>query len=275
MRFLPSLLILLMTSAIVTAADPAIIPRPSSLELGHGTLRIDQGERIIVTDATRATGEYLADLLAPAIGARRNVVSGVDDDSNHGDIILLVANRPDLGDEGKKDRWKECPDYQARMKAARLKNEEELQSHVIKRISTFLATKGKRTIGWDEIEQGGLAPRGSGDELARGEAGDHRGNGGARRRDDADAELLFGLLPVEGEGPAEGDWRVFADRKSLCTRDRQTDYMAFPRACAVAEVCWTPMNRRDFVDFSARLPTHLKRLDALGVHYFTEPATQP
>jgi hexosaminidase len=43
--------------------------------------------------------------------------------------------------------------------------------------------------------------------------------------------------------------------------------MAFPRMSALAEVLWTPRTRRDFADFSARLPTHLARLDALDVNY--------
>jgi len=44
------------------------------------------------------------------------------------------------------------------MKREGLKNEEELQSYFVGRIEKFLNSKGKRTIGWDEILQGGLAP---------------------------------------------------------------------------------------------------------------------
>ncbi|MEJ2617154.1 MAG: beta-N-acetylhexosaminidase, partial [Ignavibacteriaceae bacterium] len=62
------------------------------------------------------------------------------------------------GDEVPKDRWKACPKDQARMKSLGLKNEEELQSYFIKRISNYLNSKGKKVIGWDEILQGGLAP---------------------------------------------------------------------------------------------------------------------
>ncbi|MEZ4997996.1 MAG: family 20 glycosylhydrolase [Bacteroidales bacterium] len=38
-----------------------------------------------------------------------------------------------------------------------LKDEHELQSYFIKRIEAFLATKGKKIIGWDEILEGGIA----------------------------------------------------------------------------------------------------------------------
>jgi hexosaminidase len=46
----------------------------------------------------------------------------------------------------------------------------------------------------------------------------------------------------------------------------QVEYMAFPRGCAFAEVVWSP-DRRQYDDFLGRLRGHLKRLDALGVHY--------
>ena len=52
------------------------------------------------------------------------------------------------GDEVPKFRWKECPKCQARIKTEHLKNEDELQSYFIKRISNYLYSKGKNVIGW-------------------------------------------------------------------------------------------------------------------------------
>jgi hexosaminidase len=48
---------------------------------------------------------------------------------------------------------------------------------------------------------------------------------------------------------------------------KHVEYMAFPRVSALAEVVWTPKDRRDYADFSARLPIHLQRLDILDVNY--------
>jgi hexosaminidase len=42
--------------------------------------------------------------------------------------------------------------------------------------------------------------------------------------------------------------------------------MYFPRACAFAEVAWSPAERR-WAEFEPRLARHLERLDALGVNY--------
>jgi hexosaminidase len=59
--------------------------------------------------------------------------------------------------------------------------------------------------------------------------------------------------------------------------EAQVDYMAYPRAAALAEVLWSPVSRRSWDDFSRRLPSHLRRLDVIGVKYFKEPvaATAP
>ena len=62
------------------------------------------------------------------------------------------------GDEAIKDQWKASPQVQARIKALGLKDEHELQSYFIRRMDSFLAAKGRRLIGWDEILEGGLAP---------------------------------------------------------------------------------------------------------------------
>ena len=48
---------------------------------------------------------------------------------------------------------------------------------------------------------------------------------------------------------------------------RDVDYMAYPRAAALAEVAWTPQADRQYADFTARLAPHLKRLELLGVNY--------
>jgi hexosaminidase len=43
--------------------------------------------------------------------------------------------------------------------------------------------------------------------------------------------------------------------------------MAYPRACALAEVLWSPRQDRDLAPFLTRLKTHFQRLDAASVNY--------
>lgn len=60
------------------------------------------------------------------------------------------------GDEAPRDRWKLCPDCQARMAAEGLESEARLQSWLIRKVEEYLAAKGRRIIGWDEILEGGV-----------------------------------------------------------------------------------------------------------------------
>jgi hexosaminidase len=45
------------------------------------------------------------------------------------------------------------------------------------------------------------------------------------------------------------------------------EYMAYPRACAMAEVLWSPGEAKDYKDFLRRMEVHVKRLDQLNVNY--------
>ena len=62
------------------------------------------------------------------------------------------------GDEAPKFRWEHCAKCQKRMADEDLADEHELQSYFIKRIESFLNSKGRKLIGWDEILEGGLSP---------------------------------------------------------------------------------------------------------------------
>lgn len=62
------------------------------------------------------------------------------------------------GDEAKYDRWKACPDCQAKKKEQGLENYHQLQGYMTRRMEKFLMAHGRRLIGWDEILDGGLEP---------------------------------------------------------------------------------------------------------------------
>ena len=46
------------------------------------------------------------------------------------------------------------------------------------------------------------------------------------------------------------------------------EYLLFPRLFAMAEVLWSPKDRRDEEDFLKRVPAALKRVDQAGVNYY-------
>ena len=55
------------------------------------------------------------------------------------------------GDECTRKYWKECPVCQAHIKREGLKGVEEIQPWLTRHLVEYLAKKGRRAIGWDEI----------------------------------------------------------------------------------------------------------------------------
>ena len=68
------------------------------------------------------------------------------------------------GDEVPRDRWRECPKCQAKIKELGIKGddlhsaEDYLQSYVMSRMEQFVESNGRHIIGWDEMLDGELAP---------------------------------------------------------------------------------------------------------------------
>ena len=200
------------------------------------------------------------------------------------------------GDECPKDRWKECEFCQARIESEGLADEHELQSYFIARMEKYLNARGRQIIGWDEILEGGLAPNAAVMSWRGVEGGIKAANAGhnvvmsptshcyfdyCQSEDkENEPEAIGGLLPLEqvysldpvpGELPADKHSYIIGVQGNVWTEyirtPEEVDYMTFPRACALAEVAWTPPELRDWDDFRDRLDGMLRRLDVLRVHY--------
>jgi hexosaminidase len=52
---------------------------------------------------------------------------------------------------------------------------------------------------------------------------------------------------------------------------RDVEYLVFPRLAAVAELAWTPANRRSWEDFRVRVGAQAKRWSALGINFYRSP----
>ena len=61
------------------------------------------------------------------------------------------------GDEAPRSEWEKCPKCQALMREKGFTREAELQSYLITTVEQYLAGKGRKIIGWDEILEGGVS----------------------------------------------------------------------------------------------------------------------
>jgi len=198
------------------------------------------------------------------------------------------------GDEAPKDQWKNSPDAQARIKELGLKDEHELQSYFIKRMDTFLAKHNRRLIGWDEILEGGLAPgatvmswRGESGGIAAAKAGhdvvmaptDYTYFDYYQAKENEPIaiggflplETVYGYNPVPDALTSEQAKHILGVQAQVWTEyiptPEKAEYMAYPRACALAEIAWTTLANKNYDNFTQRLKTHCNRLKALNVNF--------
>ncbi|GAB2447169.1 beta-N-acetylhexosaminidase [Streptomyces incanus] len=202
------------------------------------------------------------------------------------------------GDECPKDQWRASDVAQKRIADLELADEDALQSWFIGHFAGWLAERGRRLIGWDEILQGGLAPgaavsswRGYAGGVAAARAGhdvvmcpeqhvylDHRQDAGPEEPVPIGyvrtLEDVYRFEPVPAELTPEDAGRVLGTQANawseVTENQARVDYQVFPRLAALAEVAWSALPapaERDFADFERRMAAHYRRLDALGVAY--------
>jgi hexosaminidase len=199
------------------------------------------------------------------------------------------------GDECPKTSWKKCPHCQNLIKQLGLKDEFELQSYFIRRIEKFANDHGHEIIGWDEILQGGVAPHAKVMTWLEMQGGIKA----ARMHHDvvmtpytkyyldyyqADPETeqicmgdlttlrtMYEYEPVPDSLTAEEKKYIIGVQGCVWTeymKDmKRVEYMAYPRACAIAEAGWSSEDHKDWDSFVHRLEVHFSRLDCMKVNY--------
>lgn len=208
------------------------------------------------------------------------------------------------GDECPKVRWEKCPCCQAKIAELGLKDDENytaehyLQGYVTSRMEKFLAQKGKKLIGWDEILEGEIAPNATVMSW-RGVAG---GLQAVRMGHDAimtpntffyldyyqslDKEneplAIGGYLPVEkcySYEPTTPDMtdeekaHILGVQANLWTEYISTPdhlhYMLLPRLAALAEVQWCQPEVKDWERFLDSADDFCAIYDVMGYKYGT------
>ena len=200
------------------------------------------------------------------------------------------------GDEAAKTSWKDCPDCQRRMKEENLESLEQLQSYMIHRVEAYLASKGRKIIGWDEILEGGVSQsatvmswRGTEGGIQAIKSGndvimcpgkycylDHAQDAPFLEPESIGGylplEMVYGYEPVEEAIPAEGVHHLIGVQANLwteyVTEDSHAEYMYWPRAVAIAERGWSKDSCNDYENFKARVKTAMDRLSDKGYKVF-------
>jgi len=195
------------------------------------------------------------------------------------------------GDECAKNFWEESDAVKQLMKKEGLKNQEEVQSYFEKRVEKIVESKGKKVIGWDEILEGGLAPnaavmswRGVKGGIQAAKMGhsvvmspttffylDYM-QGDASLEPPVYATLRLNKTYSYEPVPDSVDPKyIIGGQANLWTEQvyntRHMQYMIWPRAMAVAEVLWTPKEKKDWKDFTNRVEGSFERLDYEQVKY--------
>lgn len=205
------------------------------------------------------------------------------------------------GDECPKTSWEKCGKCQAKISQLGLKTdsrhtkEERLQSHVISHAANFLASKGRKAMGWDEILEGGLA-EGAMVMSWRGEEG---GIAAAKmghdvvmvptshfyfdyyqteNRDSVPLAIggyvplskVYGYEPIPA-GLTESETRhIKGVQANLWTEYIpdywQVEYMELPRMSALSEVQWSSAPK-DYGGFLERLSRMKRHYAANGYHF--------
>lgn len=211
-------------------------------------------------------------------------------------IDLFPSNRIHIGgDEANIDHWRKCPEMKALIAELSLASEEELHSWFIRQMDSFLTSRGRQLIGWDEILQGGLAPgavvmswRGEQGGITAAQAGhdvvmaptshtyfdyyqgppqsEPKAIGG-----DLPLAKVYAYEPIPAALTAEQAKHVLGGQGQLwgefISTESHRQYMTYPRAAALAEALWSQPKDRNYDGFLARLAEHFKRLKALNVNY--------
>lgn len=175
------------------------------------------------------------------------------------------------GDEAPKKYWKKCAQCQQKIQTEGLQDEEHLQTYFTNRIATYLKSKGKRIMGWNEIVSPQLQPDAiihywikHEDQVKQAVEGGHKMINSHFFHYYLDYKYcLHPLRKVYNYDPVFPDLSPIGKNNIIGveaplwtewvpTRDR-LHWQAFPRLFAMAETAWTHSENKKFKEFKMRL----------------------
>lgn len=195
------------------------------------------------------------------------------------------------GDEAPHNFWEKNPAIKALMQKEGLKTMEQVQGYFTKRVEAIVQSKGKKFIGWDEILDGGpsqsttvMSWRGVEGGIKAAKLGHEvvmspstyayldymQGDVAVEPKNYASLRLnkAYQFDPAEGISDVK---YIKGGQGNLWTEQiynmRHVEYMLWPRAMAIAESVWSPVNRKNWTNFYGKVEDHFKRLDVAHINY--------
>ena len=215
------------------------------------------------------------------------------------------------GDECPKESWKSCSLCQKRILEEGIKpdkkhtSEQLLHTYVVKRIGKYLARYNKKIIGWDEIlegkhdstatimswrgDAGGISAALSGHDVIMSPGpnglyldyyqGDSKVEpvaiGGC-----STLEKVYNYNPVPDTlvligkehhiiGVQANNWSEYFYNNNIL------EYHMYPRSLALAEIAWSDIERKNYMDFERRIENACVRLDGHDINYHIPLPEQP
>jgi len=187
-------------------------------------------------------------------------------------------------DEVEKDSWADSEACRNLMKEMGFDKIEQLQTWFVDRIQSFLSSKGKEIIAWDEIMEGGI----NSDVNVMfwrdwlGEVPDKTVNNGNRiifvptyplyfSRLDSALFPVYHIQKLFDAIPEEKQFLIRGAQACIWTEQIPSENMAdkhiYPRLLALSEATWTKKDLRDWNSFKQRLTNQLLFLDSENVKH--------
>lgn len=206
------------------------------------------------------------------------------------------------GDECVKDRWKACPKCQKKIEELGLKDvgryskEDYLQSWFMGEVASYVQSKGKRVIGWDEIlegvpmddsvimswrgTEGGITAARMGHDVVMTPTSDmyfDQSQTLASQLEEIPVGGFINVMKVYSYEPLPASLTPEQQKHILgcqanvwceyMPEERIRQYQMLPRLAALSEVQWTMPERKNYKDFLKRLPKMLSIYDHYGYNY--------
>lgn len=197
------------------------------------------------------------------------------------------------GDECYKGYWEKDSACKALMEKLKIRHVEDLQGYFMNRVKDMVKAKGKKTIGWDEVLEGGISNeatlmlwRGwlSKEIIRKAKTGGYKVvmsptntnyfdyyQGDRTIEPPVYANLrLKDAYKFEPLPEGADEKMILGGQANLWTESvqnfRHAEYMTFPRAWATSEVLWSPKGTNaNWSDFVERVEANIGRAEAEGI----------